>query len=179
MDMWMEEQRDRQAASSWRLVASHRGEKETDRALVGLTPAKHTHTHSHSHTLTPHEQRQRYIIKRIKTKGQMYKRCMSEEGGRERAGTASPQQAWPPSSAYQLQPPGKQGWAARKLWLGPGVGGWRSELLCPAGERWPESENPWAVGMGQGRFSSRWQESHRPPGTSPCGAGPLVAGPHC
>lgn len=46
-------------------------------------------------------------------------------------------------------------------------------------ERWPEHEDPLGGGGGLGTFSSHWQESCRPPGTSPCDAGPPVAGPRC
>lgn len=44
---------DRQPASSWRPVASHRGKRrKTPRALNGRTPAPQTHipTHNHTHT---------------------------------------------------------------------------------------------------------------------------------
>jgi hypothetical protein len=39
----------RQAASSWRLVASQEEKrKETDKALPGCTPVPHAHTHNHT-----------------------------------------------------------------------------------------------------------------------------------
>lgn len=54
-------QTDRKTGSSWRLVASQKEEKETDRELAGCTPSSHKRPRSHT--------RDRYVIKRIKTKG--------------------------------------------------------------------------------------------------------------
>lgn len=73
--------------------------------------------------------------------------------------------------------PGNGGWgndeAPAVAW---GEGGWRSELLWPI---WWSSGQSMRIPWGWGKFSSHWQESRRPPGTSLCDAGPLVAGPHC
>lgn len=94
----------------------------------------------------------------------------------------SPPEVWPPSSAYKLQPPWKMGVGAGND-EAPAVawgGGWWSELLWPMWRNsGPSTRIPWVVGVGQGDFSSRWQESRRPPGTSLCAAGPPVAGPRC
>lgn len=61
MDMWMEEQMDRQAASSWRLVASHRGEKERLTGPWWASLLQNTHTHTHTLTHSHHTNRDRDI----------------------------------------------------------------------------------------------------------------------
>ena len=64
-----------------------------------------------------------------------------------------------------------------RVWLGR-VSGSRAALV-PLVEPGPEHQDPSGDGGGPGRLSSRWRESCRPPGTSPCDAGPPGAGPHC
>lgn len=112
----------------------------------------------------------------------MYKKCESEEEGGEDSGRWSVLQVWLPSSAYKLQPPWKMGVGAmRRLRLWPEQEGWVA-VIAALPIWWSGGQSmmtPWVVGWARRRFSSRWQESHRPPGTSPCGAGPLVAGLHC
>lgn len=71
----------------------------------------------------------------------------------------------PPSSAYKLEPR-NQGWGMLSAGCGPpgpSDGGGRSMGILGREEK----------------FSSHWQESCRPPGSSPCDAGPRAAGPHC
>lgn len=72
------------------------------------------------------------------------------------------------------------GGGMRRLRLWPG-GGQEGGQSCsgPSGGKWPEYEDPLGGAGRQEKLSSRWQESHRPPGTSLCDAGPLAAGPHC
>lgn len=77
-------------------------------------------------------------------------------------------------------PPGKWGLGGMmrlQVRLGR-VSGSRAALV-PLMEPGPEHQDPSGDGGGPGRLSSRWRGSCRPPGTSPCDAGPPVAGPHC
>lgn len=77
-----------------------RGRKGKD---TGPWPAAHRTARTRAHTHTHAKQRQRYIIKRIKTKGPDVQKKVSEEGGREEGRRRAP------ASAYKLQPPGKRG----------------------------------------------------------------------
>lgn len=97
-DTGMDGQTDGQAGPAPRGWWPATGEEgEGHRALASCTPAPHTRAHTHA------KQRQRYIIKRIKTKGPDVQKKVSEEGGREEGRRRAP------ASVYKLQPPGKRG----------------------------------------------------------------------
>lgn len=150
-------------------ASQEEGRRNDCQALTACTPVTVTHTDTHT----------RYN-KRNKNKGPRCTKTVRKKVGRRVGELVSPPGVWPPSSAYKLQRPWQPGAGNEAPAVAWARAAGAQSCSGPSGGAVATVQRGSLGWWGrQGKFSSHWLVSHRHPGTSPCDAGLLVAGPHC